>query len=86
MVKIWKQKVLLLLCSIIGIVFTTNEYKNTCPLCFEEIENDNWGMTKCAHKYCKPCLQDWRKRHGTCPECRVNLNSASPLIEKNKSK
>jgi len=86
MIKIWKQKILLLLCSIISMVFTTNENENKypCPLCFEDTENDDWKMTNCGHEYCKSCLKSWRTSSDTCPECRANLNSASPLIDKIK--
>lgn len=31
-------------------------------------------ITTCAHGFCTPCLNEWRKQASTCPLCRTELD------------
>lgn len=53
-------------------------YKETkkqvqCPICWEVVPVDKLDFTKCGHKYCKPCLDQWKEQKPTCCVCRKPL-------------
>lgn len=73
------------------------EIKNTCCICFDEIDNNkNILITECEHKYHFSCMLSYiikstnDKNKITCPICRRNLNNNieennSNIIEENNS-
>lgn len=49
-----------------------------CPLCISEFTDPVY--TKCNHKFCKECIEDYIDNGGTtCPVCRQDLISAKSL-------
>lgn len=56
---------------------SNNNY--TCPICFETCE-ENTQTLSCRHKFCTPCIEQWRHVQGNrprCPLCRAQ-NLPSP--------
>ena len=47
----------------------TNIYLTSCPICLEDLSGRVVVKTKCNHKYCKTCIDDWLSKHTTCPIC-----------------
>ena len=43
-----------------------------CPICKDNIHCECM-VTKCGHKYCANCINQWMNEHSTCPYCRQNL-------------
>lgn len=55
----------------------------SCSIClelFEEI-HELVATNFCKHIFHKSCLESWLQENETCPNCRMNLNGASNLIE-----
>ena len=45
-----------------------------CPICLEEVTEEEGVMTKeCHHIFHKLCLQHWLQVNSTCPLCRLSL-------------
>ena len=42
-----------------------------CSICLEDITELH--VTKCNHKFCKPCIEEWLKNRDSCPYCRTTL-------------
>lgn len=43
-----------------------------CAVCITEFEPDAEVVEiPCHHVFCKPCIQLWLRRQGTCPVCRA---------------
>lgn len=54
-------------------IFMSNEEKDECVICLEEInKNDTNSMKKtgCNHTFHLNCLIEWKRRCSTCPICR----------------
>lgn len=51
--------------------------KIECPICLDEIDNDNICRTECNHQFCTECLTKWllEKKKLTCPSCRERVKS-----------
>ena len=59
-----------------------NEEK--CYMCLEKI-NDNGTKLECNHIYHNICLENWRKKSETCPECNVkSMDNQSTNLTNNK--
>ena len=45
-----------------------------CPICFNNINDNNKCITDCNHIYCKDCLNNWfEKNKVDCPICRKKI-------------
>jgi hypothetical protein len=44
-----------------------------CPICKEEIKENDICKTKCGHRYCLSCMLTHSKSNNRCPLCRVEL-------------
>ena len=51
----------------------------TCPICLDDIPNDQIAITKCGHKFCKDCIHEFteeiniRYDEVKCPKCNVAI-------------
>ena len=46
----------------------------SCPVCLNDIIEDEKCLTNCNHFFCKECLHTWFERNKiTCPTCRSNI-------------
>lgn len=58
-------------------VIDTIKEKETCPICLEDIPIDQISITKCGHKFCKDCINEFidevhiRYDDVKCPKCNV---------------
>ena len=57
------------------LTYTNETYSDKeCTICLEDFnENEKIYGLKCNHYYHKKCIDDWLKKHQTCPLCRLNL-------------
>jgi len=44
-----------------------------CPVCYENIQDKNYIVTKCNHVFCNDCLFQSLKVNSTCPICREDI-------------
>jgi hypothetical protein len=45
-----------------------------CPVCFEPMTKETFGLTKCFHKVCKPCVNLLKNDpESKCPICRNKI-------------
>lgn len=51
---------------------TKKEEKIICPIC--TIECEKIGETKCGHKFCYECIEEWLKDNKKCPVCMIEFN------------
>lgn len=42
-----------------------------CPICFDNIDNNDLYEIKCGHKFHLTCISKWNRN--TCPLCRGNI-------------
>jgi SNF2 family DNA or RNA helicase len=62
----------------------------TCPICLDDIDDDNIAITKCGHKFCWDCIYQTHKiretsAHIKCPTCNsLMTNKELYLVDKNK--
>lgn len=53
-----------------------------CPICLDDIDNENLGLTKCGHKFCWSCIEELFVNNKVdnscikCPTCCLVLNSS----------
>lgn len=52
-----------------------------CPVCFDDIDNDNGVDTLCGHTFHRKCIRVWLDTHTTCPMCRTHIANTHPPIE-----
>jgi SNF2 family DNA or RNA helicase len=51
-----------------------------CPICLDDIQNDEIAITKCGHKFCKTCIYEYIdqlvNRHYVtkCPKCNIEIS------------
>jgi len=50
-----------------------SQEKETCPICLDEIKENNFSVTECGHKFHTSCLLISIKSNNTCPMCRNKL-------------
>jgi hypothetical protein len=48
--------------------------KEECPICLNNIDNDNKRITACLHTFCNSCLDVVFKHNKNCPLCRKIIN------------
>jgi Ring finger domain len=54
--------------------FSKKEENSSCPICFEDYEEDSvMTCTDCVHFFHKECLQKWIDTNSTCPICRQTV-------------
>jgi hypothetical protein len=49
------------------------EMEDCCPICLEDVKEDNKTKTECNHIFCKTCLEKYLKNKYDCPNCRKVL-------------
>ena len=56
--------------------------KETCGICLGDIEENNYFITTCGHKFCANCLVEALHHKNTCPMCRRQLmdGKLSPIL------
>ena len=68
--------------------------KMTCPICLDDIEDDNIAITKCGHKFCWDCIYETHRANSStnsvdikCPSCNtVMTNKDIYLLKENSNK
>ena len=45
-----------------------------CPICMEDITEDNLAVTMCGHIFCYECINIVVERSNKCPNCRNDIN------------
>ena len=51
-----------------------------CSICMEEYRlriNPPMTCSPCGHVFCDPCLQNWRRRSNSCPNCRGRIQTVT---------
>ena len=43
-----------------------------CPICRDNIHGECM-VTKCGHKYCANCINQWLENNNICPYCRTKI-------------
>ena len=43
------------------------ENRKTCPICYDEIKDENFGILKCCHVFCYECVAWHVRNYGKCP-------------------
>jgi len=43
-----------------------------CPICRDTILTECL-VTKCGHKYCDKCINQWLENNSACPYCRAPI-------------
>jgi SNF2 family DNA or RNA helicase len=48
----------------------------TCPICLDDIENEDLAITKCGHLFCWNCINEYINECGLtkCPKCNIPIN------------
>ena len=63
------------------IIISTNE----CPICFNEMTDNNRCITNCEHEFCNVCLDKWfDKGKISCPNCRLDIKYITHMNAKVK--
>lgn len=62
-------------------VYKANKDDVICPICFELMIVPMFCID-CQSKYCEKCIEDWKKRGGSCPTCKTF--DFRKVIEKNR--
>jgi len=45
-----------------------------CSICLAPMNNTNSKkLNNCVHIYHTKCIEKWKKKHNTCPQCRVPI-------------
>jgi hypothetical protein len=45
----------------------------SCPICYENYENNNIAKTECGHCFCFKCVKIFTKHQKNCPMCRAYI-------------
>jgi hypothetical protein len=49
-----------------------------CPICYDSPKK---AVTlECNHIFCEPCICEWLEKEKSCPVCRVEVKSSSPIL------
>ena len=43
---------------------------DVCPICLDELLGSPIQLQKCGHSFHYSCINEWYKKHNTCPYCR----------------
>jgi SNF2 family DNA or RNA helicase len=61
---------------------------DTCPICLDDIQNDQIAITKCGHKFCKDCIYEFMEELNSrcdevkCPKCNVMIQTSEIYLLK----
>jgi len=47
-----------------------SQEQRSCPICLNEISQEDEALLKCNHRFCSKCIQDWAKVTNKCPLCK----------------
>ena len=65
-------------------VLNSNSLLLSCPICMEEITEEEKCITECNHHFCKTCIHTWFERNVvSCPSCRGEIKYYINNLEKN---
>lgn len=58
---------------------------DTCPICLDDIENDQIAITKCGHKFCNDCINEFinemaKTSQVKCPKCNGYINTSEIFL------
>jgi SNF2 family DNA or RNA helicase len=58
---------------------------DTCPICLDDIENDQIAITKCGHKFCNDCINEFinemaKTSQVKCPKCNGHINTSEIFL------
>jgi hypothetical protein len=68
----------------LNIVVTDSSCSFVCPVCMNDITDEEQCITECNHNFCKGCIHMWFDRGNfTCPSCRGEINYYINNLEKN---
>lgn len=60
---------------------------DTCPICLEDINNEEIVITKCGHKFCKDCISIFIESINShiikCPKCNTLMNKNEVYLLQN---
>lgn len=60
----------------------------TCPICLDDIQNDQIAITKCGHKFCKDCIYEFMEEINSrydevkCPKCNIMIQTSEIYLLK----
>ena len=58
----------------LNIVVTDSSCSFVCPVCMNDITDEEQCITECNHNFCKGCIHMWFDRGNfTCPSCRGEI-------------
>jgi hypothetical protein len=64
-------------CEVENILKKIIDNKDACPICLENIDDNNYVKTKCEHRLCVSCFASNIKKnqftHDLCPLCRERI-------------
>lgn len=63
--------------------FDSGDY--SCPICFENVIQKNFGITVCGHIFCFNCIKKSMNFTLKCPECRSHIYNNIYKIDKKNS-
>lgn len=78
--KLQKAFKMLLIDTKFGVQPTAEEIKSrgeNCPICQDDYQDP--VMLSCKHIFCENCVSVWFDREKTCPMCRAEIQSDSPV-------
>ena len=62
----------------------SDSYQFTCPICMNEVSEEEKCITECNHSFCKGCIHSWLNRNKvSCPSCRGEIKYYMNNLEKN---
>jgi hypothetical protein len=57
-----------------------------CSICQNNIKKNQMKTLACNHSFCKPCLDEWKKRNkNSCPNCREKIHTPHSYNLRNRS-
>jgi len=60
--------------------FRRGDYK--CPICFESVSQEDFGITICGHIFCYSCIKESLSYRSQCPKCRFSIYNNTYKITK----
>lgn len=49
-----------------------------CPICLEQVQEEEQSILNCNHIFCKKCIDDYiKQKKNTCPLCRGEIKNYS---------
>ena len=57
---------------------------SVCPICLNEMNQDQICLTDCKHEFCYNCLYKWLRININCPICREDVETFKYNNETNR--